>query len=198
MTVEEAAQLPLALDKAPMLRARLAKIQNEERRRESLAAYKLLSALCRQSTCLFRGLLPEPLSALDFLESGKPVLIGAEMPFISLSHGGGYVAAAISEREVGIDLEPLDTEHPKDIDAFACRYLPRRIQEKLKALQETEKKRLFLSLYTEREAIVKAENKTLAPVLQAEESELSSYDFTREAFKNGDREYLLTVAELQI
>lgn len=39
------------------------------------------------------------------IQNGKPVLLEADMPYFNLSHSGDYVALAVSDEAVGIDIQ---------------------------------------------------------------------------------------------
>lgn len=192
MTVEEAEKLPISLAACPVLFSHLQKIKNEAQRRRSRAAYALLRTLCLSHGCIFRELPSDPLRVLDFTESGKPVLAVAGAPFISLSHGGGYVAAAISERPVGIDIEPL-SDRPKDIDAFVKRFFPR-CEWTLISEAEPDKRKAFLSLYTKKEAVLKAIGGSLAAVMRMPLNAVPAICETS-FFKDSGKEYCLALAE---
>lgn len=79
-------------------------------------------------------------------ENGKPYLADNSLYF-SLSHSGGITAAAVCEREVGLDIQ-----------AETGRKCP----SVLSRLTEAEKKENFFYLWTAKEAYVKLRGSTLA------------------------------------
>ena len=84
--------------------ARLDKLSLPEKRRQSIGVEQLLNYAVK-TVC------PEaetPLS-IDADEHGKPMLKNIPF-FISLSHSGAYAACAISDSEVGLDIE-VDAEY---------------------------------------------------------------------------------------
>lgn len=95
-------------------------------------------------------LLKEPLPIdIDYGEKGKPYL--REYPFFfNLSHSGTYAVCAVSDREVGVDIQQCTLA---DIDRLAARFFSER---EYSAMQEcaTEegKRRLFFRLWTRKEA----------------------------------------------
>ncbi len=73
-----------------------------------LRGSRLAEALSAEALCLelTEELLPGSALKLDEDEDGKPFIPGCPL-FVSLSHSGGYAAAAVSDLAVGIDLQEL-------------------------------------------------------------------------------------------
>lgn len=84
------------LNPGAALVAEIQNLRSEKRKIEKLA-----------TCCLMRefGL---DYSQLMYLPSGKPQLIG-NISHISISHTAGFVSIALSESEVGIDIQSIDT-----------------------------------------------------------------------------------------
>lgn len=99
LTYADARALPLSAEAASLSdyrRARLAGLKSELARRESLGAELLL----RRALGAPEG---EPLR-IGVRDGGKPFLPDREV-FFSLSHSGGFVLCALSDRELGADLQ---------------------------------------------------------------------------------------------
>lgn len=78
---------------------------------------------------------------------GKPYLTGG--PFFSLSHSGEYAACAISEEEVGLDVQRM---RKIPYDRLAQRFFPEREWKALLACEEAGRDELFYRLWTRKEA----------------------------------------------
>lgn len=99
------------------------RFQNEKRRREHLA---------------WRRIVRRELGAkvhIDYNDVGAPV-VDAEGRWISVAHGGEYVAVAVADEPVGVDIESLDRD-------FA-RVAPRYMTEEEMALSEDERWSCFV------------------------------------------------------
>lgn len=94
-------------------------------------------------------------------EYGKPYLSGGEL-FFNLSHSGTYVAAVLSEREVGIDIQKYTTYRADIIKRFFC---PEE-QSVLEHCLPEEQARLFFRYWTLKESYVKMCGAGLAMVLR--------------------------------
>lgn len=79
-------------------------------RRRSAAAWRLLQMLVAE-------VAPDLPFSPQFLPSGKPILEGI---YISLSHSGNLVCAAVSSQPVGVDVEQMK---PRKLDSLARRCL---------------------------------------------------------------------------
>lgn len=92
--------------------------------------------LAREMLAQKLGLAPQEI-AFTYSENGKPQTCGA---FFSVSHSGDIVGCAVSDREVGLDVERI-------------RAVPRRLGRKLAGQWQTEDD--FWQLWTRREAAIK-------------------------------------------
>ncbi|MFC7986861.1 4'-phosphopantetheinyl transferase superfamily protein [Streptomyces sp. NPDC057336] len=93
---------------------------------------------------------------------GKPTLPpGAPPVHFSLSHSGGHAVAAVSVgREVGVDLD-----RPRDgfpLEAFVRRYFSPAERDLVLGAPPDERQRVFLALWTRKEALVKAAGSGIA------------------------------------
>lgn len=82
-------------------RGRLSRLGPEDKRRQSLGAELLLNRAAR----LYEPGIELPLDIICG-ENGKPGLAGGGFCF-SLSHSGGYAAAAVADCELGLDIQML-------------------------------------------------------------------------------------------
>lgn len=91
--------------------------------------------------------------AYSFGEAGKPYLAGADGVFFSLSHSGNYVLCAVSDCEIGADIERVRPADLRLAERFFCTAESARI-----AAQETEKEQreLFFRYWTLKESFLKA------------------------------------------
>ncbi len=164
MSTEEAVSLPL--HPSPALRRHIAAIQSEAHARESRAAYALLERLCLLHTCIFPHLAMPPLATLDFLPSGKPILPSGV--YVSLSHSGNAVAAAVADAPVGIDVERVSPS-PR-ILPLAARFFPAsdaaRVEEAQKSEGDTAAAREFFRLFTAKEAYLKCKDTTFPTAMK--------------------------------
>ena len=88
----------------------------------------------------YRDVYNENLPAVNFLDSGKPVIDGG---YISISHSNGVVAVCFSKTaSVGVDIEIIKDSVPKNVSMFIGEKTPSK----------------FYKKWTEREAIIKAKN----------------------------------------
>ena len=125
-----------------------------------------------------------------FDENGAP---RAEFCYLSLSHAGEYAACAVSERPVGIDIEP---EKPfKRREKYML--FSALESEFVNAAEETAAWR-FYTLWTRKEAFVKAAGQRLADAAAAElvapgglKNEFEGYAFQSSVYKN----YYIAVCE---
>jgi 4'-phosphopantetheinyl transferase len=91
--------------------------------------------------------------------TGKPALDGGGVAF-NLSHAGDLALIAMSQRPVGVDLEPV--RDGMGLQEVADRYFSAGERETLAALVGPARDRLFFALWTLREAYVKATGEGVA------------------------------------
>jgi len=84
-------------------------------------------------------------------EYGKPNVVGHDIHF-NLSHSGKYAVIAVSDSDVGIDIECKTKNCMKLAKRFFCK---EEYDNLVKIDDETEQKRLFLHYWTIKEAYVK-------------------------------------------
>ncbi|MBQ6431775.1 MAG: 4'-phosphopantetheinyl transferase superfamily protein [Oscillospiraceae bacterium] len=91
--------------------------------------------------------------AISYGEAGKPYLAGRDDVFFSLSHSGCYVLCAVSDREIGADIETVRSVDLKIARRFFCAGEYEHI-----AAQETEdaRRELFFRDWTLKESFLKA------------------------------------------
>jgi 4'-phosphopantetheinyl transferase len=151
-------------------------LATEKRRRiDRLPEEKRLLSLCADG--LVREMLAEVLHlapqeiAFTYTENGKPLTEGA---FFSVSHSGDVVACAVSDREVGLDVERI-------------RPVPTRLGRKLEGQWQTESD--FWQLWTRREAAIKCRGGVWG---QWRREATENFVFTHPAAPEG---YVATVCE---
>ena len=126
-------------------REKIARLRAEGARRLSLGAALLLDRL------LLDADLP-PAGAFAFGEQGKPYLPDRPGVHFSLSHSGNWVLCALSEAELGCDVEG-----PRRCDlALARRFFHPDETDRLFSLPQREQDAAFVRLWTLKESYVKA------------------------------------------
>lgn len=157
---------------------------NERAKKESLAAYRLLYEIARDE-----GAEALPFR-IGFSESGKPYDTAGEL-YISLSHSGDYVAVAIADSPIGVDIEEIN--EAVCAERLAARYLLAEEAEALLGLSEAERLEAFTRLFSEREAIAKRRDMPLAAALRLPREAVTESIITRLIAADGKR-YVFTVA----
>ncbi len=85
-------------------------------------------------------------------ENGKPY-IDKEGVYFNISHTNGLVACAVSDKEVGIDCEKIDTAYDKRVQKLANRYF---VENEIKLLEKSDfDSCVFFRIWTSKEAIIK-------------------------------------------
>ena len=74
--------------------------------------------LCRNAISDFCGISPDKIE-FGTTENGKPFATGIDIHF-NISHSGDMVVCAISEKEIGIDIEEIREINPRASEKFAC------------------------------------------------------------------------------
>lgn len=89
-------------------------------------------------------------------EHGKPALPPTSGIHFNLSHSGEYAAFAITRLgAVGVDVERIREDMPQ-LDEIARRYFAASEQAQLQSVEEGDRVRAFFTLWTRKEAFVKA------------------------------------------
>ena len=148
---------------------------------ESLAAYLLLRTLGEENG------IPDILSQLRF-DGGMPTADGV---YVSLSHAGGLVAAAIADTPVGIDIEPI--RHLPRRDALGTRYFSPEERERLIKAPDAQKDEIFFRIFTEKEAYAKANGLSLAATVGRDLSHDTPYAQAVARYEKNGILYVITV-----
>ncbi len=125
------------------------------------------SGLCRIAVSQVLELPPAPIDfRIDYGEKGKPYL--RDYPFyFNLSHSGEYVACAVSDSEVGVDIQRCSPADGECLGRLARRFFS---EEERRALEQCgdgeERRRLFYRLWTRKEAYGKLTGQGIVPVLE--------------------------------
>lgn len=126
------------------------------RRRERLAAVRLLLDLLRHE-----GLSTDVRIRRDAW--GRPHFEGSALPDFNLSHSDGFVAVAIGDGSVGIDLQGVNEDF--DPVPLAERFFSQTEAGRIKNAQTSTRVDLFFALWTKKEALGKALGKGLTDTL---------------------------------
>lgn len=85
---------------------------------------------------------------IDRGEKGKPFYCGVENVFFNISHSGDYVVCAVSDREIGIDIE----KRAKARMEVAGRFFHGEEVAQLKMLEEDKQDQLFFNSWSVKES----------------------------------------------
>ena len=88
---------------------------------------------------------------IDRGEKGKPFIVGVENVFFNISHSGDYVVCAVSDREIGIDIE----KRAKARMEVAGRFFHGEEVAQLKMLAEDKQDQLFFNYWSVKESFLK-------------------------------------------
>ena len=88
---------------------------------------------------------------IDRGEKGKPFIVGVENVFFNISHSGDYVVCAVSDREIGIDIE----KRTKARMEVAGRFFHGEEVAQLKMLEEDKQDQLFFNYWSVKESFLK-------------------------------------------
>ena len=92
-----------------------------------------------------------PISKQEFTksENGKPYLMGYKNIYFNVSHSNGYVVCAISNKEVGIDIQYIK-EYKESLSKYICN------EEELNMLEKSNNKlEGFTKLWSKKESYIK-------------------------------------------
>ena len=143
-------------------RRRADRFRVEEGRQRFVATHAMLRGLLAERT----GVPPQRL-AFTSGPHGKPALIDptAAAPHFNLAHSGDLAVAAFADRELGVDVEAL-RPFPR-AERFAARFFAPSEQRWLQAKPADKRERCVLSLWTFKEAYLKAVASGIAMALAA-------------------------------
>ena len=88
---------------------------------------------------------------IDRGEKGKPFIVGVENVFFNISHSGDYVVCAVSDREIGIDIE----KRAKARMEVAGRFFHGEEVAQLQMLEEDKQDQLFFNYWSVKESFLK-------------------------------------------
>ena len=125
-------------------RRRFERLRYAPARAESLAAGLLWRYVMER-----RGIDPE--EPVKFLQAGKPVFAQREDVCFSLSHSGPYALCAVSDGQIGADVQKI-----KPVHLSIARRFHFRERDWLAAQPPQEQNRAFFRIWTRKEAWVKA------------------------------------------
>ena len=100
---------------------------------------------------------------IDRGEKGKPFIVGVENVFFNISHSGDYVVCAVSDREIGIDIE----KRAKARMEVAGRFFHGEEVAQLKMLEEDKQDQLFFNYWSVKESFLKYIGTGLARTLNS-------------------------------
>lgn len=166
----------------------LALKQLEDRKRSLLAGVLLKQAMEKEGLeyeALEFGLSPE----------GKPYLMTGPKLYFSLSHAGDYAACVLSDKPVGVDIEStsrvvFQPGKMEKLDAMAKKCLSEKEMEIYMAADKAEKRDLFVTYWTRKEAFSKAVGKGMGLDFAAIDTEADIAYFQSDWVKEG---YMLSI-----
>lgn len=107
-----------------------------------------------------------------FGKQGKPYFADETLPFFNISHAGGFVVLAVSDREVGVDIQNMRSQ--REI-SMAERFFS---GEESRAVSEDETRELFYKLWSRKEALGKCTGEGVRPYFTRNMLDLSSSENT--------------------
>ena len=90
------------------------RLKNVKKQKARIAA----DYLCRLALSEFCKISKEQIG-FALTANGKPYAVNCKAKF-NISHSGDYVVCAVSDKEIGIDIEKIRPISPKAADRFAC------------------------------------------------------------------------------
>ncbi|AZQ62699.1 4'-phosphopantetheinyl transferase superfamily protein [Flammeovirga pectinis] len=105
------------------------------------------------------GILPKQLS-LSYTDNGKPYLspiYGEKAIFFNISHSNGYIVIVLSDKEIGVDVEPISQLDESKLKWFLS---SQELKEVQSIANDATRKLALFHLFTMKEAFIKATDKT--------------------------------------
>ncbi len=137
-------------------RTKVLRLQVKEKQIQSLVAWVLLSqVLCNR--------LKLENDSLRFAQSdnGKPYLLNCDGVYFNIAHTEGMVAVALSDKEIGIDVEKIRTRCPSLCERYFTEAEQRYVLSDEKLCAER-----FFEVWTRKEAFAKRSGEGLAKTLK--------------------------------
>ena len=125
-------------------RGKIDRLRTDDARRLSLGAWSLLDAALSE-----RGVVSRSIARTEF---GKPYLENSPGIRFNLSHSGYIAMCAISDKEIGCDVERIESPRL----ALAKRFFSVEEREYLEGLPQDERERAFYDIWTLKESFLKA------------------------------------------
>lgn len=97
----------------PLKQESILNIQSEPKRQERIAA----DYLRKKAIADYCGIAQEKIE-FDISIKGKPLVKNLDVHF-NISHSSGYVVCAVSDKEIGIDIEKIREINPRAAEKFA-------------------------------------------------------------------------------
>lgn len=142
-----------------VLKERIDKKGNIEKRKVSIIGYAMLQRLIKRRT----------LPLITFNENGKPYIEGRR--YFNISNSGDMIVIAYSWQEVGVDIQKI-FDYDERLANRICS------ESELEELKRAENKNEFLTrLWTIKESIVKCEGQSLAQDLKKINMDKTKYKF---------------------
>lgn len=133
-------------------RNRIIRYKNEQDQKRSMLAELLLQKVAMTKMGLKNAVIRRN-------RYGKPYINNVENFHFNLSHSGHYVAIAVSERRIGIDIEKKETVDYRIAERFFCK---KEAQTIFSCSSEQERADAFYRIWTLKESYVKAIGKGLS------------------------------------
>lgn len=140
--------------------------------------------------------IDEPLELeYEFGNQGKPGWIDASLPKFNISHSGDYVAIAVGEKSIGIDIQKMRSKRKLDL---AERFFSEKETDLLKSLPEDRQNEMFFRLWSRKEAYGKCTGEGVRPVLDMDFSDLADNSFAEfEWYETSFEDYVLAAVSVK-
>lgn len=133
---------------------RILKSKQKADQKRSLAAWKLCFKLLKKWTLC---------TDVEYAPSGKPYLKEDSNIFFNLSHSGKYVACAISDSEVGVDIQQYKNVNELVMKKFMSKEEQEYI---LSSSSQHQKTQRFFQVWTGKESVIKYSGNGLKEIMQ--------------------------------
>ena len=154
-------------------------------RREQALRYKhTFGRFCCLKSWLMLQELIGPFADWQYNEHGKPFIEGG--PFFSISHCKQAILVAISDREIGVDVESIRRAD----DSLVRRTMNEAEQARIASAPDPQ--RAFIALWTRKEAVVKMRG---TGILDDLHRVLDGQDYLLQTVDRPDTPYIYSVAE---